>query len=240
MHKISFIILLLSIMLTSFNSLKPPTMLVYSKTNGFRHSCIEVGVAAIQKLGKESGFNVVATEDSTVFEKSLKKYNAIMFFQTTGDVLSVEGEKNFQKFIQNGGGFVGVHAATDTEYNWPWFNALVGAYFESHPEQQQGLLEIVDTEFSATKGLPRHWSKWDEWYNFKNTQWDRVKVVMKLDSKSIKGSKHPGNHPMAWYHHFNGGRSFYTALGHTEASYTDELFLNHLKGGIEFAIGRKL
>lgn len=233
-----FIALILSAMLlTSFITPKPQKLLLYSKTNGFRHSCIPVGIAAIEKLCKENGITVVATEDSTVFEyKNLKKYGAIMFFQTTGDVLGPEEEKAFQKYIRNGGGFIGVHAATDTEYNWPWFNQLVGAYFESHPEQQQAILKVVDNEFPGTKELPREWSRWDEWYNFKSTHWERVKVLIKLDGKTIKGSKHGDNHPMAWYQFFDGGRSFYTALGHTEASYSDELFLGHLLGGIKFAM----
>ncbi|MFN4313238.1 MAG: ThuA domain-containing protein [Chitinophagaceae bacterium] len=216
---------------------KPRKILVYTKTNGFRHSCIEVGVAAIRKLGEENGFVVDTTSDSLRFEyKKLKGYAAIMFFQTTGDVLGPEQEKAFVKYIQSGGGFVGVHAAADTEYNWPWFNHLVGAYFKDHPAQQQALLQVVDTEFPATKNLPRDWSRWDEWYNYKSTQWDRVKVLIKLDEKTIKGGGHGDNHPIAWYHYFDGGRSFYTGLGHTEASYTDELFLGHLLGGIKFAM----
>lgn len=231
----------LTMLLTSFHTPKPLKLLVYSKTNGFRHTCIEVGVEALKKLGKENGFTVDATEDSTVFEyKNLKKYGAVMFFQTTGDVLGPEEEKAFQKYIRNGGGFVGVHAATDTEFNWPWFNQLVGAYFESHPKQQQAILKVVDTEFPGTKELPRDWSKWDEWYNFKSTHWDKVRVLIKLDEKTITGGKHGDNHPIAWYHFYDGGRSFYTGLGHTEASYTDELFLKHLLGGIKFAMGMRL
>jgi type 1 glutamine amidotransferase len=114
----------------------------------------------------------------------------------------------------------------------------VGAYFHSHPEQQQGLLKVVDADFPATKNIPRDWSKWDEWYNYKSTHWDRVKVLIKLDEKTIKGGIHGDNHPIAWYHYFNGGRSFYTGLGHTEASYTDEIFLQHLLGGIQWAMDR--
>ena len=226
--------------LSAWQPAKPPKLLVYSKTNGFRHSSIPNGIAAIQKLGEEHGFAVVATEDSTVFNeyKKLRGYAAIVFLHTTGDVLGVEGEKAFQRYIQSGGGFVGVHAAADTEYNWPWFNQLVGAYFHSHPEQQQGLLKVVDADFPATKNIPRDWSKWDEWYNYKSTHWDKVKVLIKLDERTIKGGIHGDNHPIAWYHYFNGGRSFYTGLGHTEASYTDEIFLQHLLGGIQWAMDR--
>ena len=216
---------------------RPKKILVYTKTNGFRHSCIEVGVAAIQKLGAENGFLVDTTSDSLRFEfKGLKQYAAIMFFQTTGDVLGPEQEKAFVKYIQSGRGFVGVHAAADTEFNWPWFNQLVGAYFKDHPAQQQALLKVVDQKFPGTKDLPREWSKWDEWYNYKSTFWERLNILIKLDEKTIKGGSNGDNHPMAWYQYFDGGRSFYTGLGHTEASYTDELFLKHLLGGIQFAM----
>ena len=144
----------------------------------------------------------------------------------------------FQRFIRKGKGFVGVHAATDTEYQWPWFNQLVGAYFKSHPKQQDAVLQIVDHEHPATKHLPATWKRWDEWYNFKSIQ-PGLKVLINLDESSYTGGENGAQHPISWYHSFDGGRAFYTGLGHTHESYADPLFLQHLLGGINYAIGKK-
>jgi uncharacterized protein len=215
-------------------------VLVFSKTSGFHHSSIPDGIKAVQKLGEENGFLVESTTDSLQFnDKNLAQYAAVIFMNTTGDVLGENEQKAFEKYIHAGKGYVGVHAASDTEYGWPWYNGLVGAYFVSHPAQQQAILQVKDRSFIATKHLPAEWSKWDEWYNFKDTHWDKVHVLMTLDEKSIKGGANGDFHPVSWYQTYEGGRAFYTALGHTEASYTDSLFLQHLLGGIKYAAGKR-
>jgi cytochrome c len=216
-------------------------VLVYSKTAGYHHASIATGIKAIQKLGTENNFDVDSTTDSTFFTtQNLKKYNAIIFLSTTMNVLDNNGQEAFQKYIQSGGGYVGVHAATDTEYDWPWYNKLVGAQFKSHPKQQEALLHVVDSNFIATKHLPREWKRFDEWYNFKNLMVDNsYHVLITIDETSYTGGENGNFHPMAWYHDFDGGRAFYTALGHTDESYADPLFLNHLLGGINYAMGRK-
>ena len=241
--KISFFILaiaigiLLSSCKTENNGTNETKILVYSKTNGYRHASIEAGREAIIKLGKENGFDVIATEDSLVFtEDSLKKFAAVIFLNTTGNVLDYKQEAAFERFIQAGGGFVGVHSATDTEYDWIWYARLVGANFESHPEQQNAKITIVDKTHPATKELSDTWERFDEWYNFKNINPD-VKVLAKIDESSYEGGKMNGDHPMAWYHDYDGGRAFYTEFGHTEESYKDSLYLKHLLGGIQYAIG---
>ncbi|MBB6499351.1 ThuA domain-containing protein [Pedobacter cryoconitis] len=214
-----------------------PRILVFSKTGGFRHSSIAVGKAAIIKLGSENAFDVDTTENAAYFNQdSLKKYAAVVFLQTTGDILDANQKASFEKYIQAGGGFVGVHAATDTEYNWPWYGALVGAYFVSHPNQQVAVLNVVDRTHISTKHLPAVWKRKDEWYNFKNLNKD-IKVLITIDEKSYKGGINGDFHPMAWYHNYDGGRSWYTELGHTEESYTEENYLKHLLGGILYAIG---
>jgi len=212
-------------------------ILVFSKTNGFRHSSIPNGKAAIQKLGKENGFAVDVTEDSLAFtEDNLKKYSAVAFLNTTGNILDNNQEAVFERYIQAGGGFVGIHSATDTEYDWIWYARLVGANFESHPKQQNAKLNVVDKNHASTKHLPDVWERFDEWYNFKNLNKD-VHVLMKIDEKSYEGGKMGDDHPMAWYHEYDGGRSFYTEFGHTEESYTDSNYLKHVLGGIQYAIG---
>lgn len=239
MKKITlFVVVALVIsLLTSFTAEKKmKRVLVYSKTRGYHHACIPAGIAAVQKLGAENHFAVDTTTDSTYFtKKTLKKYAAVIFMSTTGDVLTDEQQVAFQKYIQKGGGFVGVHAATDTEYDWPWYNQLVGAYFKSHPKQQKAMINVTDPSHISTQHLPAKWERFDEWYNFKNMQ-NGLHVLLTIDEKSYSGGENGDVHPMAWYHDFDGGRSFYTELGHTDESYTDPLYLKHLLGGILYAM----
>ena len=215
---------------------KAPRVLVFSKTKGFHHASIPFGIAAVQKLGTENNFVVDTTTDATLFtRRNLKKYAAVIFLNTTGDVLNAEQQEAFEKYIRSGKGFLGVHAATDTEYDWPWYNQLVGAYFKSHPKQQEAMLTVTDPTHISTGHLPAQWKRFDEWYNFKSIQ-NGLHVLLTIDEKSYTGGENGDVHPMAWYHEFDGGRAFYTELGHTDASYADPLFLKHLLGGIQYAM----
>lgn len=218
---------------------KVKKVLLFSKTNGFRHESIATGIAAIRKIGAEHQFTVDAIEDSTVFTYGrLKQYAAIIFLNTTGDVLGGAEEKALQQYIQHGGGFAGIHAASDCEYRWPWYVKLIGGNFESHPRPQPAKLKVLDRQHSATSALPEVWERADEWYNFKNLNPD-VHVLLEIDETSYTGGKNGPHHPMAWWHAYDGGRVFYTALGHTNESYDEPLFIQHLAGGIQYAMGRK-
>lgn len=236
--------LLMSLVISVFfqgnnsNVAKDKKLLIFSKTNGFRHESIAAGIEAIKKLGTENHFTVDATEDSTFLsDANLAKYNEIIFLNTTGTILGTDQEKALQNFIHKGGGFVGVHSATDCEYQWPWYVKLIGANFESHPKQQQAKLLVVNKNHPSTKHLPDTWERFDEWYNFKNLNPD-VTVLIKIDETSYTGGKNGDNHPMAWYHDYEGGKVFYTELGHTKESYTDPVYLQHLLGGIQYAMGK--
>lgn len=217
-----------------------PRVLVFSKTAGFRHSSIPNGIAAIQKLGKENGFTVDTTENSAMFnEDSLRLYSAVIFLNATGDVLDAYQQAEFERYIQAGGGFMGIHAAADCEYGWPWYGKLVGAYFKSHPKIQPAKLTVVDKTHPSTAHLPDTWERTDEWYNFKTVPSDsNVKVLIKIDEKSYEGGENGDSHPMAWYHDYDGGRAYYTEFGHTEESYADEAYLKHILGGIQYTIGK--
>lgn len=213
-------------------------VLVFSKTNGFRHSSIPDGIKAIKGIGVKEGFAVFATEDSTYFtSKNLSQYKAIVFLNTTGTILGVAEKKAFENYIKKGGGFVGIHAASDTEYDWPFYEEMVGAQFLSHPKQQEANLLVINKNHPATSFLPNVWRRWDEWYNFKNLN-PAVTVLIKIDESSYEGGKNNGDHPMSWYHKYEGGKIFYTALGHTEASYTEPLFVQHITGGLRYAMGK--
>jgi glucose/arabinose dehydrogenase len=214
-----------------------PRVLVFSKTTGYRHASIGKGKVAIQQLGVANGFDVDTTENADVFnEETLKKYSAVIFLCTTQDVLNYSQQVAFERFIQSGGGFAGIHSAADTEYDWGWYGELNGAWFDSHPEIQPASITVIDHSQASTKDLPATWNRTDEWYNYKKLNPD-VKVLLTLDEKTYKGGNMGANHPIAWYHAFDGGRAFYTGLGHTEESYSDSLFLKHVLGGIQYAIG---
>ncbi|MEJ7645498.1 MAG: ThuA domain-containing protein [Chryseolinea sp.] len=210
-------------------------VLVFSKTSGYRHESIEAGKVALIELGKAHKFDVDTTENPTLFnEENLKRYQAVIFLSTTMDVLDVVQQNDFKRFIQAGGGFVGIHAAADTEYEWPWYGKLVGAYFKSHPKTQEASIKKVK-DFGASK-TPETWTRTDEWYNYKNIS-PAINVILNLDESTYEGGENGANHPIAWYHDFDGGRSFYTGLGHTKESYTDSLYLDHLLQGIQYALG---
>lgn len=234
---VAFLPFTLLLILSSANPIaEKPAVLIFSKTNGFRHESIPAGIEAIKKLGASNGFDVVATEDSLEINKSnLKKFAAVIFLSPTGKVFGPEQEEAFQNYIEQGGGYVGIHAATDCEYNWPWYGKLAGAYFKGHPSQQEAKLIIVNKNHPSTAGLPDTWVRKDEWYNFKDINPD-ITVLIKIDESSYKGGENGGDHPMAWYHAYDGGRAFYTELGHTNESFSDPLYLKHLLGGIEYAI----
>ncbi|MBT8285546.1 MAG: ThuA domain-containing protein [Flavobacteriaceae bacterium] len=215
-----------------------PEILVFTKTEGYRHKAIEKGVRTLQELSKANSFSVTQTENSNDFNKdNLSQYSLVIFLSTTLDVLNEEQQQSFTQYINQGGNYMGVHAATDTEYDWPWYGKLVGAYFKSHPEQQQASIEVVDRTHASTAHLGETWIHFDEWYNFKELNPD-VKVLMQLDESSYSGGENGDFHPIAWYHEYEGGRSFYTGLGHTEEAYDDPDFQKHLLGGIFYCLGR--
>lgn len=213
--------------------------LIFSKTNGYRHESIADGIAAIKALGKANHFDVDATEDSLQFNPTtLRQYQAIVLLSTTGKVFGEAEKKALQQFVQQGGGIVGIHAATDCEYDWPWYVEMIGGNFESHPEQQVAQLQVVDSMHISTNHLPKIWQRKDEWYNFKNLN-SNVHQLLRIDESSYQGGKNGTIHPMAWYHNFDGGRVFYTALGHTRESFQEPLFLQHVLGGIRYAMNEK-
>ncbi|MBC2865373.1 ThuA domain-containing protein [Streptomyces mexicanus] len=219
-------------------------VLVFSKTTGFRHDSIPDGVAAIQKLGQEHGFAVDATEDATRFnDADLAKYRTVVFVSTTGDPLDQQSEKDaFQRYIEHGGGYVGIHAAADSGYTWAWYGGLVGAYFNDHPSIQQATVNVVGQGTAATRGLPNRWIRTDEWYNYRSNPRSDVRVLATLDERTYNPVGYNGgsmgeDHPIAWCHPYDGGRSFYTGMGHTKESYSDPLFLSHILGGIRMTAG---
>jgi cytochrome c len=213
-------------------------VLVFSRTEGFRHDSIPAGIAAIRQQGSQKGFSVDAGESADVFtDESLAKYKVVVFLSTTGDVLSAPQQAAFERFVRGGGGFVGVHSAADTEYDWPFYGALMGAYFGGHPDIQNATIQIEDAGHPSTSGLPRSWMRRDEWYNFQRNPRGTVTVLATIDERTYSGGTMAGDHPIMWSHIYEGGRAWYTAGGHTAESYSELLFVEHLGKGIVWAAG---
>lgn len=208
-------------------------VLIFSKTAGFRHDSILAGVVALRELGEQHYFAVDATEDATYFtDEGLAAYRVVVFLNTTGDILNADQQAAFERFIQRGGGFVGIHAASDTEYDWPWYGQLVGASFASHLAIQPAMLRVADQTHLSTRFLPGDWGRTDEWYNFRHLPEPEVHVLLHLDETTYEGGTMGTPHPISWYHTYAGGRAWYTGMGHTSASYSEPLFREHLAGGI--------
>src|SRR5690349_14689473 len=235
-----FLLLPILIGFSSFAGKKPGKILVFSKTAGYRHtSSIQAGKKYIMELGQKNKFTVDTTENADVFTaENLKQYAAVVFLCTTGNVLNDEQQEAFKKYIQAGGGYLGLHSASDTEYDWPWFGELTGAYFKSHPRPQEAVYNIVDSNNIATAHLPKPWKRFDELYNLKWIGTD-LHILITIDESSYTGGGNGEYHPMAWYHDFDGGRSFYTALEHDNKSWEDPLYLQHVLGAIKYVMGTK-
>lgn len=216
----------------------PYQVLVFSKTAGFRHDSIPAGIAALQQLGAANQFTVTATEDATDFTPAnLAEYEAVVFLSTTGDVLNDTQQSALKGYVDGGGGFVGVHAAADTEYDWPEYEDLVGAWFRSHPATQEARLTTEDHVHPATAHLDDTWTRTDEWYNYRSNPRSDVHVLQSLDESSYSGGEMGGDHPITWCHPQQEGRSFYTGLGHTIESFADPDFRQLLLGGVQYAAG---
>jgi type 1 glutamine amidotransferase len=221
---------------TATTAAGPYQVLVFSRTAGFRHDSIPAGIAAIRELGTEHGFTVTATEDGAAFAAAnLDRYAVVVFLNTTGDVLDAGQQSAFEAYIRSGGGYVGVHSAADTEYDWPFYGDLVGAYFAAHPAIQQATIRVEDRSHPSTAHLDATWVRTDEWYNYRTNPRSAVRVLVTLDESSYSGGTMGADHPLAWYRPFEGGRSFYTGGGHTVQAYAEPAFRAHLLGGIRYA-----
>jgi type 1 glutamine amidotransferase len=225
---------------------KAPTFraLVFSKTLGFRHANIPLGVAAIQRLGEEQAFAVDATEDSSAFSiENLSRYQVVVFLSVTGDVLNEEQEKAFKDYLLGGGGFVGIHGAlfgpSACEEKWAWYHELCGVSFKNHSAVVPARVDIEDRTNPSTTELPAHWSRMDEWYNYDGNPRGTARVLATVDESSYKGGTVGADHPIAWCKSMGKGIMWYTAMGHTEDSFRDPLFLKHILGGIQLAARNK-
>ena len=220
-------------------------ILIYSGTTGYRHESIPAGIQAITNIAARSGLKVQASEDPSVFSTdNLKRFRAIVLLSCTTDPKNPASEwlvgsrrDALQGFLHNGGGVLAIHAAADSHYSWPWYGKMIGGHFARHPTGiPQGMVHVMTGQGSINAGLGASKSRTDEWYYFDDYD-PTSRLLMTLDPASI-GEKDVNPNPVSWTRKVEGGRVFYTAMGHTKESYSDPWFLRHLANGLDWVLKR--
>jgi type 1 glutamine amidotransferase/predicted dehydrogenase len=215
-------------------------VLIFSKNASwaYRHASIEHADSCIKAYCEKRGILAEISEDANLFnDENLQKYSALVLLSANQDIFDADQEAALQRYIRSGGGLVGIHSTSGVERNWKWFNQMLGATFNYHPPQQNGTIKVIDHNHPSTKNLPNEWKRWDEWYHF-GPMTNKLHILMVLDSTTFESKSHTQNYPNAWYHDFENGRIFYTAGGHLEKDYEDPMFMEHVFGGITYAIGK--
>ena len=214
----------------------PARILVFTRTAGFRHDSIPVGVETLRALAAEAGLQVEHSEDAGLFDAgSLSRFRAVVFLNATGDVLDAAQQRAFEGYVATGGGYLGVHAAADTEYDWPWYGDLVGAWFQGHPPG----LQTARVRFEGDHaGLAEDWRISDELYNYRRNPRGDVEVLATVDESDYAGGTMGKDHPIAWCHAAAGRRAWYTGLGHDEKVYADPTYRAHLLRGLRYVTGQ--
>jgi uncharacterized protein len=241
-----FLLSILGVLATSAAHAEQFSVALFSKTAGWHHESILQGVQAIRGLGDLHDFKVFWSEDPTrIFkDEELKKYKAVIFLSTTGDALNDDQQAAFERYIKAGGGFVGIHAAADTEYGWPWYTKMVGHMFHIHPAVQTATIKVEDANFPGMDRFAKRFLATEEWYEYDASRSNKLHYLLSVDEKTYKPyakwgpkeGKGMGNfHPLAWFQEYDGGRAFYTGLGHLPATYSDTNFMHHVYGGIYWA-----
>ena len=215
-------------------------ILVFSKTLGYRHASITNGIAAIRELGATSGFAVEATEDSSTFTATnLARFQAVVFLSVTGDVLDSDRERALRNYIEAGGGFVAIHGAIfgprACEDKWAWYGEMFCCTFTNHSQVLPATVVLEDAAHPADIGLPAHWERTDEWYNYIGTPRGCAHILATVDESTYHGGTVGKDHPIVWCRPVGKGRMWFTAMGHTETSFSEPLFVKHLLGGIQYA-----
>ncbi len=234
-------------------SWKKIKVLVYTKNGkGYVHDNIPSAVAAIQKLATEKGFHVDVSDDPAVFtEANLKQYSFLLFPSTNNDVFDTDAQRvTFRRYIEAGGGFVGLHSVIGTERNWRWFKMMIGGTFVWHAKFQPLEIKVIDKAHVSTTGMPSVWKKQDECY-FMKEMYPGIRVVMAHDLPAMNPDEKDAArikdmtetfadyYPASWYQNFDGGTIWITTLGHNKADYEDPTYVNHILQGMTFVAGRK-
>jgi type 1 glutamine amidotransferase len=226
-------------------------VLLVTTTKGWHHESVHAGVLALQQMGVRNFFDVVLWEDPSGFtDEYLNMFHAVFLLNTTGEFFDATQQNVMERFIESGNVFVGVHSASDTEYDWEWYNKLVGRMFHIHPTIQTAKMKILDSKFPGLQGFEQDRLWTEEFYEFGPEKISGLNYVLGVDESTYNpkadwGARAKGEgmgklHPLSWYHNYDGGRAFYTALGHLPTNWAEPAFLNHLYAGIFWAAtGRK-
>lgn len=232
---------------------KKVNVLVYTKNGkGYVHDNIPSAVACLQQFGKKYGFRVDTSSNTSVMtESNLKQYTMLIFPSTNNDVFDNDEQRlAFRRYLEAGGGFVGIHSVTGTERNWKWFKMMLGGTFSWHAKFQKFNVKMVDPSHPSVRGLPNTWSKGDEFY-FAKELYPGPKVLMAHDITSLDTTdatqkaniiKNAGGYaelyPSVWTYDFDGGHTWVTTLGHDKKDYSDPLYMQHLLQGIRYVASR--
>lgn len=231
----------------------PPSILIFTRANGYRHDSIPAASAALVAIAKAEGWEAQVSDDPGLFTpENLKRFKAVVWNNTSGTVLDPRQAEAFRRYVEGGGGFVGIHGAGgDPSYAWAWYvQTLIGAQFIAHPgppfspQFQPARLKIEDRSQPATRALPRTWTRIDEWYSFSASPRRAVRVLVSLDESSYRPLGYNGrdirmgDHPIVWQHCVGRGRAFFTAMGHRSEAYAEPAYRSLLKGALEWAAGR--
>ncbi|MDO3693682.1 ThuA domain-containing protein [Wenyingzhuangia sp. chi5] len=236
-----YLLIGLFLLITTSINAQQVSVLVFSKTAGYRHDSIETGIEALKKMAEENNWKMTFSEDASIFnDKDLSSFSTLFFLNTTGDILNEEQQKAMVVFIEKGNGFVGIHAATDTEMEWEWYGEMTGAVFKNHPKIQKATVKLSKNHDHITIAHLKEQEVFlDEWYNFHLPISEKIEVLATLDESSYTGEQMGVSHPIIWYQIFQGARVFYTGLGHTKESFSDIRFLNQLKNAIIWTSGKE-
>jgi uncharacterized protein len=247
MNRIKFFLIFLIgqlLISASVNAQKQFKALLVTTTKGWHHESVHAGVLAIQQLGVRNFFDVTLLEDPNgISDRSMQQYQVVIFLNTTGDILDTAQQRVMERFIRSGKGYVGIHSASDTEYDWDWYTKMVGRMFVIHPAIQTAKLKVIDSKFPGLKDLDgKLWT--DEWYEFSPEKTTGLNYILSVDESTYnpkvnwgakKGEGMGQMHPISWYHDYDGGRAFYTGLGHMPSIFSEKVFLDHLYAGIVYA-----
>lgn len=221
---------------------KPLNILVFSKTSGYRHASISSGLKMLYDESKKQNWVITATEDASILRSDLLgKIDVVVFMNPTGDAICEKGQKDFEKFMKKGKGFVGIHAAADCEYEWPYYGELVGGYFLTHPPCQEATVIFENYDHPAMKPFKgmKTYTTVDEWYSFKENPREKMNVLARLDESTISGTNNDkwrmNDHPLIWWNEKDNIRSFYTVFGHTHEAFQDKLVMEHITNAINWA-----
>jgi type 1 glutamine amidotransferase len=248
MKKLSIIIFLILVMVFSAIAQdKSINVLVFSKTSGYRHNSISTGLKMLSDLALERKWILTSTENADLFTPEfLKTFDAVVFLNPTQEVLNDQQQKNFEAFMATGKGFLGIHAAADCEYEWPWYGQLNGAFFKTHPPAQTATVIFENTDHPSMvpfKGM-KTYTTFDEWYSFKENPRAKVHVLARLDETSLNAETQKddkwkmGDHPLIWYQETGNTRSFYTVFGHTPEAFQDPKIKEHIGCAVDWVAKR--